>query len=99
MVMRLKSRAVFVSETSAGALLSAEDTDLGQGLSVTIPEAGIWAADGTDDGDRAMTPQVAVPVTRADLCAGRDRHLKAALELASEPTKGGGAAQSPATPR
>ena len=93
-IMRLKSRASFVGETTAGALLSAESTDIGQGWSVTIPEAGIWAPDGADYGDRAITPQIVVPVTRADLCAGRDRQLEVALRLAGGPADQAGPAPS-----
>ena len=83
--MRLRSSATFIGETSAGALLSAEPTDIGQGWSVTIPEAGVWAPDGADYGDKAITPQVAIRLTRADLCAGRDRQLEAAFARVSPP--------------
>ncbi|HYE42696.1 MAG TPA: S41 family peptidase [Caulobacteraceae bacterium] len=80
-VMRLSTRAVIVGRPSAGALLSAERFDLGQGWSMRIPTAGIWAPDGENYGDRSVPAHVEVKWSRADLCAGRDADVVKALEM------------------
>ena len=79
-VMRLRSPAVLIGEPTAGALLSADKVDLGQGWSVRIPKAGVWAPDGADYGDRAVPPHVSTPVMRSDLCSGRDAALERAIQ-------------------
>lgn len=81
--MRERTAAHLIGEQSAGALLSAERFDLGDGWSVTIPVHGLWGPDGTDYGDRAVSPDERIAPTRADLCAGRDPVLDAALRQAA----------------
>lgn len=80
-VMRLSTSATIVGRPSAGALLSAERFDLGQGWSMRVPTAGIWAPDGENYGDRSVPPHVEVKWSRAALCAGQDADLARALEL------------------
>ncbi|MGH8189593.1 MAG: S41 family peptidase [Steroidobacteraceae bacterium] len=81
--MRLYTRARLIGQRTAGALLSSESFDLGDGWSVTIPVHGLWGPDGEDYGDRAVEPHEQVAPTRADLCAGRDPVLEVALRQAN----------------
>jgi carboxyl-terminal processing protease len=77
--MRTRTHAQLIGRKTAGALLSAEAFDLGDGWHVTIPVHGLWGADGTDWGDQAVPPHQTIARTRADLCAGRDPDMAAAF--------------------
>jgi carboxyl-terminal processing protease len=81
--MRERTQARLIGTQTAGALLSSESFDIGNGWSVTIPVHGLWGADGVDYGDRAVPPHEQISPTRADLCAGRDPVLDAALRQAA----------------
>jgi carboxyl-terminal processing protease len=81
--MRNRTHARLLGTQTAGALLSSESFDLGDGWSVTIPVHGLWGPDGQDYGDRAVPPHEVIAPTRADLCAGRDPVLAAALRHAN----------------
>ncbi len=85
--MRLRTSARLIGQKTAGALLSSDSFDIGDGWSVTIPVHGNWGPDGQDYGDRAVPPHEEIVTTRADLCAGRDRVLDAALRRALEPKR------------
>jgi len=76
--MRLRTSARLIGRRTAGALLSSESVEIGQGWSVTLPVHGLWGP----DGDRAVQPQVEVAWSRGDLCSGRDPDLETALRLA-----------------
>lgn len=80
--MRERTHAKLIGTQTDGALLSSDRFDLGEGWSVTIPVHGNWGADGQDYGDRAVPPHETIAPTRADLCAGRDPVLAAALRQA-----------------
>ncbi|HYD87070.1 MAG TPA: S41 family peptidase [Vitreimonas sp.] len=80
--MRERTRARLIGTQTAGALLSSESFDLGDGWRVTIPVHGLWGPDGQDYGDRAVPPHEQIAPTREDLCAGRDPVLEAALDQA-----------------
>jgi carboxyl-terminal processing protease len=82
--MRERTRARLIGEETAGELLSSERFDIGDGWSVTLPVHGLWGPDGTDYGDRAVPPHEEIKRSRADLCAGRDPVLDAALRQTSE---------------
>lgn len=82
--MRERTPARLIGQRTAGALLSSDSFDIGDGWSVTLPVHGNWGADGQDYGDRAVLPHEEIVTTRADLCAGRDRVLEAALRQALE---------------
>ena len=79
--MRLRTPARLIGRTTAGALLSAETIEIGQGWSVTIPVHATWGPDGQDYIDRPVPPHVTVNWTRADLCSGRDPDLEEAMRL------------------
>jgi len=79
--MRLRTPARLIGRTSAGALLSAESTDIGEGWSVTVPIHGTWGPNGEDFIDRPVPPHITVDWTRADLCTGRDPDLERAIQL------------------
>ena len=81
--MRLRTQARLIGTQTAGALLSSDRFDIGDGWSVTIPVHGNWGPDGQDYGDRAVPPHEEISPTRADLCAGRDPVLDAALRQAA----------------
>jgi carboxyl-terminal processing protease len=83
--MRLRTPAVLIGRTSAGALLSSDTLDIGDGWRVTLPAHGLWGPDGRDYGDEAVEPHVTTAWTRADLCAGRDPDLEEALRRAEAP--------------
>lgn len=80
--MRLRTPARLIGRTTAGALLSADTVEIGQGWSVTVPVHGSWGPDGQDFIDRPVPPHITVGWTRADLCAGRDPDFEQALRLA-----------------
>jgi carboxyl-terminal processing protease len=82
--MRERTHAVLIGRVTAGALLSSETFEIGEGWSVVVPVHGLWGADGTDYGDRAVPPDREVAWTRDDLCSGRDPDLETALSLAIE---------------
>lgn len=82
-VMKLRSKATLVGRRSQAALLSADRLEFAPGWRVRVPTAGIWAPDGQDYGDRAIDPDVAVPVDAAALCEGRDPALEEALTIIS----------------
>jgi carboxyl-terminal processing protease len=73
---------MLIGRVTAGELLSSETFEIGQGWSVVVPVHGLWGADGTDYGDRAVPPDREVSWTRDDLCSGRDPDLETALSLA-----------------
>ncbi len=81
--MREHTNAQFIGSQTAGALLSADRLDIGDGWKVAVPVHGLWGADGTDWGDRPVPPHIALAPTRADICAGRDVVLDAALNAAA----------------
>jgi carboxyl-terminal processing protease len=82
-VMRLRSQARLLGRRSQAALLSADRLEFSPGWRVRVPTAGIWAPDGQDYGDRAVEPDVTIPVDRASLCEGRDSALEQALAMVS----------------
>lgn len=82
--MRERTNAQFMGAQTAGALLSADTIDIGDGWKVAVPVHGLWGADGADWGDRPTPPHIALAPTRADLCAGRDVVLDAALQSAMQ---------------
>jgi carboxyl-terminal processing protease len=82
-VMKLRSKATLVGRPTQAALLSADRLEFAPGWKVRVPTAGVWAPDGQDYGDRAIEPDVAVPVDAAALCEGRDPALERALAIVS----------------
>lgn len=84
-VMKQSPNVRFVGEASAGALLSGERFELPGGWVLTVPVFGVWRADGENLGDRAVQPDLPAPLTREDLCAGRDPGVARALELLAPP--------------
>lgn len=80
-MMKLKTRARLIGRRTAGALLSSDSVDLGEGWKLTLPAQGLWGPDGQDFGDRPVQPDEALPRGRADLCSGRDRDLERAMEV------------------
>jgi carboxyl-terminal processing protease len=82
-VMRLRTKAKLVGRRSQAALLSADRFEFAPGWRVRVPTAGVWAPDGQDYGDRAVDPDIAVPIDPAPLCEGRDPALEQALAIIS----------------
>ncbi|MBV9109479.1 MAG: hypothetical protein JO306_08750, partial [Gemmatimonadetes bacterium] len=80
-VMKLGTHAVLIGRPTAGAILGGEDIDLPGGWSVVVPTHAPWDARGDSMQDLPVTPQVAVPFDRAQLCAGIDADLRKAFEL------------------
>ena len=80
-VMKLRSHATLVGRRSQAALLSADRIEFAPGWRVRVPTAGVWAPDGQDYGDRAIEPDVPIPVDAAALCDGRDPALEQALAI------------------
>ncbi len=79
--MRMETKARLLGRQTAGALLSSDTFELMDGWKLTVPVQGIWGADGQDFADKAVPPHELIPLTRADLCAGRDRELERAMEV------------------
>lgn len=87
--MRTRTEARLVGRRSAGALLSGESFDLGDGWSVTVPVHGLWSPEGEDYGDRPVPPHIPVEWSRESLCAGRDPDVESALDLLAPPGAAG----------
>jgi carboxyl-terminal processing protease len=83
--MRERTHARLIGQRTAGALLSSDRFDIGDGWRVIVPVHGNWGTNGEDYADRAVPPHEEIGTTRADLCAGRDRVLDAALQQALKP--------------
>jgi carboxyl-terminal processing protease len=74
-VMRLRSKAKLVGRRTQAALLSADRFEFAPGWQVRVPTAGIWAPDGEDYGDRAIDPDVTVPIDRSALATDAIQRL------------------------
>jgi carboxyl-terminal processing protease len=72
-------RARVFGETSAGAVLGARMTSLPSGDAILHAMANFRTADGTYLEHRGVIPDEVVPLDRADLLAGRDTQLQAAI--------------------
>jgi C-terminal processing protease CtpA/Prc len=80
--MHLAAKATFVGQPTAGYLLSAEESKLPDGWTVTIPMQGIWdASTGMDFRDKPVPPDRRVEWMRSDLCSGRDPDIEKALAI------------------
>jgi len=79
--MKTYSRARLVGAPTAGAILSGDNFEIAPTWSLTVPVAGHWSGEGKDLNDKPVTPHEAVPETRADICAGRDRGAERAIAI------------------
>ena len=77
--MQAAGRARVFGSTSMGAVLPATTVTLPNGDAFLYAMADFRAADGTLLEGRGVVPDVAVPLTRSDLLAGRDAALEAAV--------------------
>jgi carboxyl-terminal processing protease len=77
--MQSIGRAKVFGQTSMGQALPAQFTKLPNGDVLIHAFGDFVTADGTRLEGRGVIPDVAVPLTREDLLAGRDRPLEAAL--------------------
>lgn len=84
-MMKRMTRATLVGRGTAGVLLSGKEFDLPGGWTLVVPVDGLWSADGTDFRDRPVQPNVAVRLTRADMCSGRDPDIERALSILGDP--------------
>jgi carboxyl-terminal processing protease len=73
----------WIMKRTQAALLSADRLEFAPGWRVRVPTAGVWAPDGQDYGDRAIEPDVHVPLDAAALCQGRDPELERAFAMLS----------------
>lgn len=74
-------RAVVVGETTAGAVLISQDTDLPDGGRLTLSRADLVMRDGTRLEKNGLTPDTVVARTTQDRREGRDPQLEAAIAL------------------
>lgn len=79
--LQATGRAVVVGERTAGRVLTGEVTELPNGALMIYPVAQTVVADGTVLERHGVVPEVAVEFTRADLLAGVDPVLDAAIDL------------------
>jgi len=77
--MQDAGRARVFGETSAGAALPATTTQLPNGDSLMHATGDFVTSTGTRLEGRGVVPDEVVPLRRADLLAGRDPQLEAAL--------------------
>jgi carboxyl-terminal processing protease len=82
--MHTNTKARLLGRTTAGKILSGEDFPIGEGWSVTLPAQGLWDGDGVDISDRAVSPDITIPLGRAALCSGRDVDIEQALDLLAQ---------------
>ena len=55
-----RKRAIVVGETTAGAMLTGEEFDLGNGFKLFLPTADYYAADGYRIDQKGVTPDIEV---------------------------------------
>lgn len=65
-----------------GTMVYAHDSRLFPGLAYGIPTLGLRKPDGTFYENQELTPDLQVPLTPADMVAGRDPQLEAAVQAA-----------------
>jgi C-terminal processing protease CtpA/Prc len=82
-VWSLKSRpnVTVVGRPTAGAVVGSETILLPGGWKLTLPTHAGWGPDGRIFRDQKLVPDVAVPLTRRDLCANFDSDLARALNI------------------
>jgi len=73
-------RGTLVGEQTYGGVISTGATRLVDGTRVRLPFRGWYLPDGTDMENNGAVPDLRVPQTPEDECAGYDRQLKAALD-------------------
>jgi carboxyl-terminal processing protease len=70
-----------VGRTTMGAMVGAESFAMAGGWTLRFPTHASWRADGRSWRDEPVVPDVSVPLTREDLCNGRDSDIAKAFEL------------------
>jgi carboxyl-terminal processing protease len=84
-VLQHHRRATIVGRRTAGAVIYARNFELPGGGRLSVPVEDYVGLDGQRLEGRGVTPDVGVPVSLADLRAGRDPDLAAAMALLSKP--------------
>jgi carboxyl-terminal processing protease len=84
-VLQHHRRATIVGRRTAGAVIYSRYFSLPGGGRLSVPVEDYVGLDGKRLEGRGVTPDVAVPVSLADLRAGRDDDLAAALALLEKP--------------
>lgn len=79
-MMKQGSSAKLIGRRTAGALLRGDTFKLPYGWQVNVPVMGLWGAGGESYADRPVPPDIPVAFTQAELCAGGDPDIAAALD-------------------
>lgn len=81
LMMRQLAGAPLVGRKTAGVILSSDRFTLTGGWRLTIPVDGLWGPDGRNYGDQAISPDIAIPRTAADVCRADDPDLARARDV------------------
>ncbi len=82
--MRTLGRGKIVGMRTAGEVIATRDFNILDYGVTRLPHVGTFLMDGTDMEGNGAKPDVEVPLTPADIAAGRDPQLQAAIDLLAE---------------
>lgn len=80
-IMKQEPNVTLIGQPTAGAVVGAESFPIPGGWTLAVPTHAAWLGSGDIYRDERTTPDIVVPLTRADLCSGRDSVLNKALSL------------------
>ena len=80
-IMKQEPNVTLIGQPTAGAVVGAESFPVPGGWTSAVPTHAAWLESGDIYRDERTTPDIVVPLTRADLCSGRDSVLNKALSL------------------
>ncbi len=86
--LKVLGRATIVGVQTPGAVIGTRNITLSDGTSWRLPMSGFYNWDGSKQEHNGCTPDIEVHVSPADLLAGKDPQLEAALEVAIEKIRG-----------
>lgn len=81
-IMKQEPNVTVIGQPTAGAVVGAESFPIPGGWTLAVPTHSAWLGNGDMYRDEKTIPNILVPLTRADLCSGRDSVLNKALSLA-----------------
>jgi carboxyl-terminal processing protease len=80
-IMKQEPDVTLIGQPTAGAVVGAESFPIPGGWNLAVPTHSAWLGNGEMYRDEKTTPNILVPLTKADLCSQRDAVLDEALSL------------------
>ena len=80
-IMKQEPNVTLIGQPTAGAVVGAESFPIPGGWTLAVPTHSAWLGNGDMYRDETTTPNIVVPLTRADLCSGHDSVLNRALSM------------------